>query len=127
MHNASLLIHFDGINRVVRTLVTVVANCSGECVVHVRHTRAEQIAEVQERWRSKATLTQPLHDFEQIDFATDFARGAHDDMALLIDIEESLRPTAQVVEIRGIINRPRSLHRRPELRSTRSGASGRAI
>jgi hypothetical protein len=67
----------------------------------------QKIAEVEQHWRSQTALAQAFHDLKQINFVARRARGAHKNIAVLTDLEEPLAPTAKVVDIGCVIDRPR--------------------
>jgi hypothetical protein len=76
----------------------------------------------------QSALAQTLHNRVQIDLSTRSPRGAHEHLARLRDLEESLAPSAQVIEIGCVIDRPRinaGLHARVRGLRVRNVGRGR--
>jgi hypothetical protein len=95
-----------------------------ERLVEVLEAAMQEIAEVQEHRRAQTPLAQALHDFEQVHLAARRARGTHEHVARLRDLEEALAPAAQVVEVSGVIDGPR-IDSRPHAGETGCGRGRR--
>ena len=82
LNHAALLVHLDGVNRVVLALVAVLLDRRVERLVQILQATMKEIAEVQKHRRAQAALAQTLHDLKQIDFATGRTRWPHQHLAV---------------------------------------------
>lgn len=108
LHHLALLVHLDGVNALVLTLVPRLLDCFPETVVQLRNTAAQQIPEPEQNGNGSPALLQPLQQIAQADIllSSILVIQAYGNLSLFADAEITVPPIVNAVQICGIMVTP---------------------
>ncbi len=109
LDDVALLVHLDRIDRrVAARVVELLDRAATKRSCRALDARAEDVGEAQQHRQSDALLLEILRELEQVELAAAFILvGTHDDVSLLVDVEEAGAPALDVVERAGFLDGPR--------------------
>ena len=105
LHHGSHLVHLDGVDNEVLSLVAILGSSLFEAARHFFDAVVEDVGESDQHGSRHVAQLQFVHQFPQVHGHAIFLGGDHY-MALLIDTKVRSAPSRDVVELFGVFNTP---------------------
>ena len=99
------LVHLDGVDHVVLSLVVVLVGCLLEAAPRLFDSVVEDVGEAQQHGSRDIAQRQFVHHLAQVNLRVVLA-GCDVDVAFLVNTEVACAPAVDVVELTGIFNGP---------------------
>ena len=107
LDDLALLVDLDWIDAAVATLVGVVLHRLLECPVDVGQTLLEDVGEADEDGRRDTSQHERVGQLSEIDRSFGILVGVDEKVPVVSDREVALAPPGHIVELTGLLNRPR--------------------
>ena len=104
-HNGTHLVHLDGINDEVLTLVTILFGCFLETTRHLLNAVVQYVGKAHQHGSRHIAQLELVDQFFQIDLHTILTRSYYN-MPFLVDTKVGSAPTSNVVQLFRIFNTP---------------------
>ena len=105
LHHGLHLVHLDGVDHVVLSLVVVFLACFFEAAPCLFDAAVENVGESEQHRRCHIAQGQFVHHFSQV-YLRGVLAGSHIDVSLFVDAEIGGAPPIDVVELLRVVNSP---------------------